>query len=242
LPTTVAEYGFVYARDAIAKAIVSPEVDRRMRDFLVRVGLRRSPDLAALDASVAATERQLTASRRAFWVPSLTLSAGVDYLANQGSEDFHQTEWGAKGELTFPLFQGGAKFASLDQAHEALAGLRVERRATAQSLSQSIRSAFAQASGSFQTVGFVIRQVAAAQRSFELADASYTLGIATILDLLDAQSQLLAAELALANATYGFLEDLVAAERQISFYAFVETPVEVEGMLKGVEQALPQQP
>ena len=36
------------------------------------------------------------------------------------------------------------------------------------------------------------------------------LGFSTILDLLDAQSQLLDAEIALVDSTYGFLEDLIA--------------------------------
>ncbi len=54
-------------------------------------------------------------------------------------------------------------------------------------------------------------------------------GVASILDLLDAQSELLTAELTLTNARYRFLEDLVAAEREISLYAFVEAPADVEG-------------
>jgi outer membrane protein TolC len=55
------EYGFVYADETIATAVQTSELDRRMRDFLVRVGIGRSPDLAAIDASIAAAERQLTA-------------------------------------------------------------------------------------------------------------------------------------------------------------------------------------
>jgi outer membrane protein len=240
---TIDDYGFAYAREAVAEAILTPEQDRRMRDFLVRVGLRRSPDLAALDASIAAVERQLVASRRAFWVPSLTLGAGVDYVTNHSSgDDFDETTWGVQGVLSFPLFQGGAKFAGLEQAREALASTRTERRATAESLEQSIRSAFARASGSFESVGFANRQVAAARRNFDLVDRSYTLGVASILDLLDAQAQLLAAELLLANAVTGFLVDLVAAEREISFYAFLEAPADVEALLNEITRELGLQP
>ncbi len=239
LRATVDEYGFVYAREAIANAIVSPDGDRGMRDFLVRVGLQRSPDLAAIDASIAAAERQLTSSRRAFWVPKLSLGAGVDHLTNRGSgDDFNETEWVVKGVLSFPLYQGGAKFAGRSQAREALASLRTGRRATSQSLEQAIRTAFAQASGSFESVSFVSRQLAAAASNFEIVDASYTLGIASILDLLDAQSELLTAELDLTNARYHFLEDLVAAEREISFYAFLQAPADVEALLNELVRVL----
>lgn len=239
LRATVDDYGFVYTRETIANAVLSPGGDRGMRNFLVRLGLERSPDLAALDASIGAAERQLTSSRRAFWVPKLGLSAGVDHLTNQRSGDnSNKTEWLVKGELTFPLYQGGARRAGLDQAREALASLRTERRATSQSLEQAIRAAFAQASGSFESVSFADRQLAAAARNFEIVDASYTLGVASILDLLDAQSELLRAELGLTNARYSFLEDLVAAEREISFYAFLQAPADVETLLNELVRVL----
>jgi outer membrane protein TolC len=242
-PATIDEYGFMYARQAIVAAVATPDGDRRMRDYLARVGVRRSPDLAAIESSIAAAERQLTANRRAFWVPSLTLGAGIDRQLNRSSiDEFTQTEWGVRGVLSFPLFVGGAKFVGLEQANEVLASLRTQKRATAQSLEQTIRSAFAAASGSFATVGFAQRQVAAASRNFSLVDASYTLGVDSILDLLDAQSQLLTAELAFANAGYDFLEDLIVSERAISFYAFLEAPGEVAALIDELERELAPQP
>jgi len=240
---TPAADGFVYARVSIADAVAAPEKDRRMRDFLVHTGLRRSPELAALDASIAAAERQLVASRRAFWVPSLNLTADVDRLTSSTSgDDFDATEWGVTGQLTFPLFQGGAKFAGLAQARETLASLRTARTATAQSLEQAIRAAFARASGSFASVSFAQRQTEAARRNFELVDASYELGVAAIIDLLDAQQQLLDAEVGEVDAVYGFLEDLVAAERAISFYAFLEPPGDVDALLAQLESELGTRP
>lgn len=239
LPATIEEYGFVYSRDAISKTLIKPGNDRRMRDYLVRLGIHRSPDLAVLDATISAAKRQLTASRRAFWVPTLTLNAGVDHLANKSSgDDYNETEWAVNGVLSFPLFEGGGKFATRDRAVEILASQRTERMATVRTLSQSIRSAFVQASATFESVGFAKRQLDAAQRNFDLVDASYTLGVDSILDLLDAQQQLLVGELAVVNATYDFLEDLIAAEREISFYAYLEPHAEVESLLDDLEREL----
>jgi outer membrane protein len=235
---TLEEYGFIYASPPLAKELVSPEQDRRARDFLVRMGLRRSPELASLDASIDATERQLTAKRRAFWIPSLTLNAGIDHQNNAGDSDSNKTEWIAKGLLTFPVILGGAKIAGFKQARSALAGFRTQRRATAITLEESIRSALAQASGAFENVGFARRAQEGAERNYKLVDSSYTLGVASILDLLDAQDLLLEAELGIANATYDFLEDLVAAERQLSFYPFLEDPADVDTLLTQLEQEL----
>lgn len=241
---TLEEYGFVYSDETIASAIVAPENDRRMRDVLVRAGIARSPQLAVLDASIAAAERQLTANRRAFWIPTLSFKAGVDYLANHSNEDddFEQTEWGVKGLLAFPVFEGGAKFAGRDQAQAALSSLRTQRRASAQTLEQTIRAAFARATGSYEGVGFARQQTAAAKKNYDLVDQSYTLGVASILDLLDAQTQLLGAQLTLIDAIYGFFGDLLAAERSISFFAFIQEESEVDGIVDEIAQQLKSRP
>ena len=89
-----------------------------------------------------------------------------------------------------------AKFAALHQSREFLSSLRIARRATAQSVDQGIRSAFAEASGSYTNIGLAQKQEAAARKNFDLVNDSYVLGVASILDLLDAQAQLLDADLA----------------------------------------------
>jgi len=168
-------------------------------------------------------------------------AAGIDHLAansSSGGADFNETEWEVGAELTFPLLQGGAKFARLRQARERLASLRIERRAATESIDQSVRAAFAQASGSYAGLGYSQKQESAARRNYELVYESYVLGVASILGLLDAQSQLLAANQAVTDALYGFLEDLIAAEEQIAFYPFLEPDPEVAELLDGFERQL----
>jgi len=239
---SVGEHGFVYARAAIVKAIASPEGDQKLRDFMVRVGLVRSPVLAEVEEAIAAAERQLTADRRAFWLPSLSVGADVNHLAQDGSGapdlDFNDTQWSVSAGLTFPLLQGGAKFANLRQAREILASLRTQRRAEVVSLGESIRSAFARASGAYAAFGYAQAQKAVARRYFELTSDSYELGVASILRLLDAQTQLLDADIAVTNSLYDFLQALIAAEQTISLYPFLEPEPEVTELLDRLEQQL----
>ena len=246
IPAVVAEYGFVYARDAIARAIVTPDGDRRLRDGLVRIGIVRSPVLAAIDDAIAAANRLLDSDRRAFYVPSVSLDAGVSHTEAGGSGapglDFDDTVWGAGAQLTFPLFEGTAKYFVLRQTSEALSSLRIERNAAAQSLDQGIRAAFAEASGAFENIRYAREQEAAAQRNYDLVNDAYVLGVASILGLLDAQSQLLSAQLAVTNALVDFLESVVAAEEQMAFFPFLEPEAEVAELLNRLEQSLQVQP
>jgi outer membrane protein TolC len=242
LPSSVEELGFVYARDTVARALTAPDADRRLRNYLVRVGISRSPVLRGIDAAIAAQGRTLTAKRRAFWVPSLSLVAGIDHLAASGSSasSFQETEYGARAELSFPIFQGGAKSASLRQASEALASLRLERRAETESLDQTIRTAFAQASGAYRSVGYAGEQESAAKKNFELVYEAYVLGVVDYIDLLDAQNQYLTAQISSVNALFDFLEQLLDAEEQIALFPFLEEPSDVESLLKGLERELGQ--
>jgi outer membrane protein len=246
LPAGIEEYGFVYAREGIADAIATPESDHRLRDLLVPIGLARSPELAQIDAAIAASERLLAANKRAFWVPSVSAAAAIDHLAASSSgssaPDFKATEWGVGATLIFPLIEGGAKFARLRQTGEALTGLRVQRRAAGQSVDQSIRAAFAAASGAYHNVANARRQEAAAQRNFELVNESYILGVASILTLLDAQAQLLSANLAVANSIYGFLEAVIDAEKEMALYPFLEPETEMTALLDRIERQLQAKP
>jgi outer membrane protein TolC len=246
LPAGIEEYGFVYARKPIADAIAKPEGDRRLRDLLVGVGLARSPELTTIDEAIAAEERLLTANKRAFWVPSVSLGAGINHLASGGSggssTDFNVTEWTVGAGLSFPLFEGGAKFAELRQTGESLTSLRIQRRSTTQGIDQSIRAAFAEASGAYANIGFARAQEAAARRNYELVNESYVLGVASILGLLDAQSQLLRGNQAVTNALYAFLEALIAAEEQMALYPFLEPQPEMTELLDGFERELRVQP
>jgi outer membrane protein len=246
LPADIEEYGFVYAREGIARAISTPESDHRLRDLLVAIGLARSPELAQIDAAIAASERLSAANKRAFWVPSVSAAAAIDHLAASSSgssaPDFEATEWGVGATLVFPLVEGGAKFARLRQTGEVLSGLRVQRRAAGQSVDQSIRAAFAAASGAYQNIAAARRQEAAAQRNFDLVDESYVLGVASILTLLDAQAQLLSANLAVADSIYAFLEAVIDAEKQLSLFPFLQPEAEMTALLDRIERQLQPKP
>ena len=117
-------------------------------------------------------------------------------------------------------------------------GILPHDRAATQDLDQSIRAAFAESSGSYANIAFARKEQDAASRNYELVNESYVLGVASILDLLDAQTQLLNAELAVMNATYDFLEDLISAERQTAFFPFLEPEPEVTALLNRLEQEL----
>jgi len=241
--TTIEAYGFAFARPAVAAAVDHEEGARRLRDFMVRVGVARSPVIAAIDAAIEAEDRQVVASRRAFWAPTLTLGAGVNYLAAKQSDgsqttNTNETEWGVKAGLTIPIFEGGGRVSGLRQSRFTLSSLRTQRRSAHQTIGEAIRATFAQATGSYRDLGFARERVDSSKRNYELVNQSYTAGVSSILDLLDAQTQLLQAEIGAANAYYGFLSDLIAAEQALALFDFLEPEDEVSDLLDTLEASI----
>lgn len=235
IPASEEEYGFLYTREEIVRAIGTPALDRKFRDAVVAFGLDRSPVLAAINESIEAEKRRLTANRRSFWVPTVSLDAGVNHVtaddARTNDADFDDTEWSVGVGLTLPLFAGGSRIAELRQTTQQLSSFTLQYDANALTISQGIRSALAQSNAAFANIASARAQREAARRNYELVDKSYVSGVATILSLLDAQAQLLSAELALKNARYDFLTALVAVEQQIAFYPFLESQAEVDRFL-----------
>jgi outer membrane protein len=222
---------------------VNPEYDRKLRDFAVALGLQRSPVLSSLHESIKAEKRNLTANKRSFWVPSLSLAAGVDHMTadNSGSgsgSDFDATEWGVGVGLTLPIFEGGSRFAETRQSISQLSSLQATYAANVLSIGQDIRTSLAATSADFANIASARKQQDAATRNFEMVKSSYIAGVASILAVLDAQTQLLKAENAITNNTYDFLEDLISVEQQLAFYSFLEPEDEVTRVLDELESYL----
>jgi len=65
-----------------------------------------------------------------------------------------------------------------------------------------------------------------AAQSLDLIEAAYSNGAVSIVELLDAQRNLLQAELARANATYNFLLSAILLERYLGYYFLLHTEAE----------------
>ncbi len=116
--------------------------------------------------------------------------------------------------------------------------LRAQRRATIVTLGDDIRSALAVASGAYAGLIASRKQQKAAERYFDLTNQSYVLGVASLLNLLDAQNQQLTADIAAANALNDFLTAVIASERALAFISFLAPEAEANEILENIEKSM----
>ena len=202
------------------------------RDFLTREGLTRAPELRQIDAEIDAQARTVLAARRALRTPTVTAQGRLTALAQPVGGDIdlgglHVTlprpsrlNWAVGVSASLPLFEGGARRAARVRAARELEELRLRRRARAERIEQRIRSALHLAGASYAGIELAADAAGAARRNLELVTGAYEEGVASILDLLDAQHAVLVAEQAAANAVHDHLIDLMHAQRAFGRFGF----------------------
>lgn len=219
-------------------------------DFMVAEAMRRVPELRELESAIGAQERAVAAARRAFWSPDVALlfswderlgTSGVGSDTGSAGLPFGLTSpddssWSAALSATLPLFEGGARSAELAEAEVALERLRLEREGLAELLEQAIRSNLQDTRVAFSSIVLTRDAAATARKSLDLVTDAYRQGAADLLDLLDAQTTALSADLAAADAQFEFFVELVETERSAGYYFDYLSPEEQDDWYGRLEE------
>lgn len=199
-------------------------------NFMVQETFTGSPELRQLDAAIRAQERELLASKRDFYVPDVALLGDVTGVENAGAGTdltplgLNAWDWTIRLDATLPLFEGGARRARRSRAEIELEELRVQRAATRQLIEQRFRSVLEETRASFIGIELSQRAAAAARQNLDLVSDSYAEGVVEILRLLDAQNQVLVAELVAANSIFDYLIDLMGTQRAVGRFDYYRSP------------------
>ena len=112
-----------------------------------------------------------------------------------------------------PLYTGGKRKAQLGTSRAGLKQLELQRLAVANGIELGIRSGMQNVATT--AVGITLRNDArkAADQNMKLVEDAYSKGVATTLDLLDAQNAALVAREASTNAEFDFFQALMELQR-----------------------------
>lgn len=168
------------------------------------------PDIRQAEQLLLSANANIGAARAAFF-PRITLTAGFGTVSSQLSGLFESGSWGwsAAPQLVLPIFDAGRNQAGLDVAN-------VNRDIAVAQYERAIQSAFrevADALAGRATLGEELRaqqaQAEAESARFKLSDLRYRNGVASYLDLLDAQRSLFATQQAVVQTRLAQLQNQV---------------------------------
>ncbi len=190
----------------LSDAINLPEVPAGLPSDL----LTKRPDIRQAEQQLIAANANIGAARAAFF-PRISLTAQAGTASNQLSGLFKSGSWGFSiaPSLLLPIFDAGRNQAGLESAN-ATRGIAVAQ------YEKSIQTAFREVADGLAGREALTEQLRAqraqadaeAQR-FKLSDLRYRNGIASYLDMLDAQRSLFTAQQAVVQVRLAQLQNQV---------------------------------
>ena len=156
--------------------------------------LLRRPDIAAAERRVAAANAQLGVSQTAYF-PALTVSGAAGYRGARLSDlvSAPQLFWSLGPALAATLFDGGARDAAVESARAALDLATAGYRQSVLTALQEVEDNLVAATSLAQQQQVQAEAVAAAQRALDVANNQYRAGTVAYLNVLSAQTTVLAA-------------------------------------------------
>ncbi|MBT8495379.1 MAG: TolC family protein [Deltaproteobacteria bacterium] len=230
--------GLTADHDRIDQLIGDPRSFRRFRQFMLDEAVRLSPELATLEAVIAAREQGLRSNKRRFYAPTVALQGGITQRLYRGGaaseggglmipgamiEEADGLEWNVGVNVSFPLFAGTERFAQVSKAEAELVQAQRQRRVARQGVEQRIASTLHAAGAAYAAIKLSRDQTEAAKKNLELVKDAYGNGALPIIQLIDAQNQALVSDQLAANAVYDFLVRYMETQRAVGrFDIFVD--------------------
>jgi NodT family efflux transporter outer membrane factor (OMF) lipoprotein len=176
--------------------------------------LLRRPDVRQAEQQLIAANANIGAARAAF-LPRITLTGSVGTASNELSGLFHGTAWTFAPQLLQPIFDAGRN-------HANLRGAEASRDIALAQYERSIQAAFRDVADALAGRATLEEQLRAQQAQAEAEAARYRLsglrfehGVASSLDLLDAQRALFTAQQAVLQTQLALTQNRIAVYRAL---------------------------
>jgi outer membrane protein len=179
-----------------------PEVPGDSEAALLETAMGHRDDLRQSEVRQQISEQRVRFARGNFFP---TLSVEGDYFGQNQNPRITfvvNQSWFAQAKIEFPIFEGGLRRAELSQAHARLNQDRLRMLSLKKQLELDVTRSFL----NFQAIGRELEsredQLRFAKKNYEMISKQFTFGLATNIDLLDANQTLIEAERDLIGATY----------------------------------------
>lgn len=190
-----------------------PQTDPPQLTALVETARKQRPEITQLDKEIAAAEANLDAAvagRRPVLSAFATTQWGPD--SNDWSP---QPSWNAGLSLSWDLFDGGRSRANQRVARANVTSARAQRDALLVGLTSQLELARAQIIANRANVTASQEAVTSARAQLQLAEARYTQGLGSQIELADAQTAVTTAEGNLVQAQWQLADAWAQLRRAI---------------------------
>ncbi|WP_243893091.1 efflux transporter outer membrane subunit [Shewanella algae] len=200
----------------LPKKLVSSEFPESLAVGVPSQLLSRRPDVRASELALVAATAGVGVAKSAFF-PGFTITAEYGRESNSLDNLFSSKglTWSLLGGITAPIFNAGKISAEYEIANEAQVQAMLAYRSTVLNAYMEVRNAMNDYQRTQQALIEQQRLLDASSEYVRLARLRYKNGVATSLDLMDAQRQRFSAELSLSESKRDKLLAMIALYRAL---------------------------
>lgn len=189
----------------------------------------RRADLARQSTNVEISKEQIDIAKGTFY-PALSLQGRYNWVDQDPESSFLITnDRSAVLILSFPLFEGRLRVAELAQARSRHRQQRLQRELLSDQISVEVRRTLLNLNALSSQLDVLKAQLAFARENFSLVSRQFAVGLATNIDVLDANATLISAERQLTNTTYDREVAILQVERAVGVFLDLIPPKTARG-------------
>ncbi|MFQ6002864.1 MAG: TolC family protein [Candidatus Zixiibacteriota bacterium] len=190
-----------------------------------RVAIRNNPTVGMMTSQVDVQKNLLRMAWGDFQ-PSFNFSYEYGWQRDKDVYLNGQTNWTLAVVMSVPLFTSFSNFSNLGQARANLNKFKAEKEDVLLNLKVNLTNAVLNARTAFLTIGIAHKGVLSAEENFRIVKDKFDLGLASNIDLLDAQVVYNTARVEETSALYDYLIALAQVDRVVGIVDFTSKFVE----------------
>jgi len=214
----------------------TPDKFNRFKEHMLHAARENSPDIKSIDQEVQAEERHLVATKRAFYLPEFSAFGEFSNNLYRGGAGDSPPAGVSSGKLesrvgialTYPLFTSGTRTSEKNKAFFDMQKIKTEKASLVERIDELVIQSISNMKASYEGIFLAQKASNAAGKNLVIVTNSYTRGIVSIVDLLDAQNKMIVSKQSYHNSLYDYLIDYMEFQRATSQYDFMMNQDEKE--------------
>ena len=171
---------------------------------VLRIAESESPSVVAANANFTAAEKAYS-SAKASYLPTFSLNSGYNWSNQQASFEQGLTSWNLNFNMSYPLFNGFSREASVVRAESSAYVARLQEDDARRGARQEADAAFRFLGTSEMAIDIAEEALAVANEDLRVTRERYRVGVAIILDVVTSQIAVDQARVDLVNARYDYV-------------------------------------
>ena len=234
-----------YSYDGLLKLLDNPELQPLLIEFLVEEAKKNAPELKGIDYNLNATERNYRLNDGGRFIPTVTLQGQYDLVISRsgrgtsvpaGFPGIPDNYYTAGVNISLPVFQQNQNNINRQTAKIQQDQLLLQKENTELTIEKNVNDIIVDLVGQIYNIEISKVSEAAAKESLDLTQNAYKNGAVPVIQLIDAQSNYLQAQLASATANYNYLLTSMQLERAIGYFFLMHSEAENEAFLQRANQ------